>query len=56
MKTIKEFETVIWIISSILFIIGFAITGLDTFLQLSMVCVIMARIVSLKNEIKNKDQ
>ena len=54
MKTVKEFEIVIWIVNSILFIIGFAITGLDTFIQLSMVCIIMARIAGLNKELNNK--
>jgi|WetSurMetagenome_2_1015567.scaffolds.fasta_scaffold1564124_1 hypothetical protein len=51
MKTIKEFEFIIWIIASILFLVCYVIIPKDTFLNLSMVAIIIARISALKNEI-----
>ena len=56
MKTFMKYEFIGWLALWVLFTIAYAIIGIDNFVLLSLVIIIMGRIAELKNEINSNDK
>ena len=56
MKTFMKYEFIGWLALWVLFTIAYAIIGIDNFVLLSLVVIIMGRIAELKNEINSNDK